>query len=493
MDMDEASSLKVIAVRAVETADSARALWSDEDRAWASRAAAEVVGADASQETFLTRRAALVIEKLGVRQPMLPRTVRALRWRSWVGSAVVGFAFALGLVLDQVNDTQRINILAPPVLGLLIWNLAVYIVIVAGYVSHYGDDAAPGPLRGAITRIAGGLSQPRRLGAIRDAILAFVDDWARRSAPLYGMRAARILHLAAAMLALGVIAGLYLRGLVLEYRAGWESTFLGASTVRSIVAFAYAPGAFLTGLTVPDVDAVAAIRVPAGENAARWVHLMAATVIAIVILPRLLLALLAGLVERHRAAHFALPLDEPYFQRLLRGYRGGAARVRVFPFSYTPSPAAMAGLEAVVARAFGGSAAMIVSPSIAYGAEDALAGIGSSGTGSNASTAGAPSGAGTTYVALFNASATPEREVHGAFLTRLARHSAGAEALFSLVDDGTFAALWRSEPQRLADRRAAWRLLGEEAHVPVVFVDLSAPDLAAAEAALDDAIAHRAR
>ncbi len=478
--MDESSALKVIAVRAVETADGARTLWSDEDRAWASRAAAEVVGAGAAPEAFLARRATLAIEKLGVRQPALPRVVRALRWRPWVASTIVGFAFALGLVLDQVDRSQRINILAPPVLGLLIWNLAVYITIAAGYVLRYGDDATPGPLRRAVTRIAGGLSRPRRGGAIREAILAFVDDWARRSAPLYGMRAARILHVAAAALASGVIAGLYLRGLAFEYHAGWESTFLDAPAVRSIVAIAYAPGAFLTGITVPDVDAVAAIRSPAGENAARWVHLMAATVATVVIAPRLALALVAGVVERHRAAHLALPLDEPYFQRLLRGYRGGAARVRVIPYSYTPSPTAIAGLEAVVARAFGGSAAMIVTPPVAYGAEDALAGV-------------AKSGAGTTFVALFNASATPEREVHGAFLDALTRQSTGAEALLALVDEGAWAARWRSEPARMSDRRAAWRQMGEEVHVSMVFVDLSAPDLAAAEDALDEAIADRRR
>jgi hypothetical protein len=35
--------------------------------------------------------------------------------------------------------------------------------------------------------------------------------------------------------------------------------------------------------------------------------------------------------------------------------------------------------------------------------------------------------------------------------------------------------------------------LGEEAHVPTVFVDLLAPDIAAAENAFDEAIAARAQ
>ena len=334
------------------------------------------------------------------------------------------------------------------------------------------------PLRSALTRIAGGLSRPRRGGPIRKGILAFIDDWTRRSASLYGVRAARILHVAAAALAAGVIAGLYLRGLALEYRASWQSTFLDAPIVHSIVAFAYAPGALLTGIPVPDASAVAAIRSPGSENAARWLHLMAASVAAIVIVPRLVLALLSGMVERHRSANFALPLDEPYFQRLLRGYRGGAARVRVIPYSYAPSAAAVSGLEAIVGRAFGGSSAMTVTPPVAYGAEDVRLGL-------------EKSAAATTLVALFSASATPEREVHGEFLASLARQGAAAEAVLALVDEGAWVARWKQEPARVADRRAAWRQLCEDAQVPVVFVDLPAPDLTAAEQALDAAIAGR--
>ena len=479
-DMDEPSALRVVAIRAVETADAGRTVWTDEDRAWASRAAAEVVGAQASPDEFLARRAELAIEKLGARQPALARAVRALRWRSFASVAVVAGAFALGFVLDQVDRSQRINILSPPVLGLLTWNIAVYVAIVVSYVVRYGDAAQPGPLRGALTRIGGGLVRPRRGGALREAIAALIDDWARRSASLYRIRATRILHVAAAALAAGVISGLYLRGLALEYRAGWESTFLDASTVRSIVAVAYAPGAWITQIPVPDIEAVTAIRSPASENAARWVHLMAATVALIVIVPRLALALVAGLLERHRATHMQLPYGEPYFQRLLRGFRGGAARVRVIPYSYTPPAAAIAGLEAVIARGFGGGAATIVAPPVAYGAEDPIAGV-------------EKAGGGATLVALFNASATPEREVHGEFLAALGNQRIGAEALLAFVDESGWAARWKGEPTRIADRRKAWQQLGSDASVPVVFVDLSAPDLDAAEKAFDAALSGSAR
>jgi len=197
--------------------------------------------------------------------------------------------------------------------------------------------------------------------------------------------------------------------------------------------------------------------------------------VAVVIVPRLLLALIAGLRERHRSTRL-LSLDEPYFQRLLRSFRGRPARVRVIPYSYTPEPAAIAGLEAVIARTFGKVTMTIVHP-VAYGADDAPAG----------------DVVGTTLVALFNASATPEREVHGAFLAALAREQPGAEGLVALIDEGPWVAHWKSAPARISDRRTAWRQMGEEVHVPMVFVDLSAPDITTAENALDDALADRAQ
>lgn len=278
-----------------------------------------------------------------------------------------------------------------------------------------------------------------------------------------------MLHVAAAALAAGVIAGLYVRGLAFEYRATWQSTFLDAPAVHAIARAAYAPGALLLRMPVPDAAAVAAIRAPSSANAAQWIHLMAATVSAIVILPRLLLALGARLIERHRAANFVVPLEDPYFRRLLRGFHGGAARVRVIPYSHAPDTAAIAGLESIVARVFGGGAAMTVTAPVAYGDD-----------------VEPPDGGDTALVALFNASATPEREVHGAFLEALAARGASPVAL---VDASAWAAHWAGEPARLDARRAAWQRLGDDAGVHMVFAELAAPDVAAAVAEFEGAMA----
>ncbi|RXZ68034.1 DUF2868 domain-containing protein, partial [Agromyces albus] len=315
----------------------------------------------------------------------------------------------------------------------------------------------------------------------RTVLAALPRDWARVAAPLYGARAARVLHLAAAATALGVIAGLYLRGLAFEYRASWESTFLGAEQVHALLAVTLAPGSWVTGIPVPDIAAIEAIRAPASENAALWMHLMAATVAAVVIVPRLVLALVAGLVERRRAKRVVLPLDEPYYRRLVAAWVGEPARVRVIPYSYTLTPEARAGLEAILARAYGNAVAAIDAP-VAWGDDFEQSSVtDAAGTGF--------SDAGEIRVPLFGLTATPEDDAHGAFLTALGggddrRRAAASGTTVALVDESAFLARWGDDARRRDERRAAWREL-LEAHGSVsVFVDLIDPDLAAAEAEL---------
>lgn len=478
--MNEPAALDVTAVRAVETNDGDRTVWTDADREWASRAAAAVVGEGADGETFLARRSALALERIGTRDAAVPRAVRALRWRPWVGVAVVAAAFVAGVVVDRVGGGTRINLLAPPVFALLVWNLAVYLVLVVRLVVRPGRFAQTGPLRAALTYMAAGGERARRIrgdgaGPMRAAVGALPAEWARLAAPLYAARSARILHLAAAAVALGVIAGLYVRGLAFEYRATWESTFLDAGSVQALLAVALTPGSLLTGIAVPDVAAIEAIRAPASENAARWLHLFAATVAAVVVAPRLVLAAVAGLIERRRARHVAVPLSDPYYQRLLRGYRGGPVRVRVIPYSYTPAPPVLAGLEALLGRAYGGSASLVVEAPVSWGDEEAVA-------------ARRLPGGHDPVVALFSLTATPEHEAHGRFLEALTAE-AGAERPFAaVVDESAFHTRWPGDERRLAGRRAAWRDLLTVHHADAVFADLTAPDLAEAQAALDAAL-----
>lgn len=468
MAMDEDAARAVIALRAIETTEGTRSVWTDDDSAWASRAAAEVVGGDAGADTFIARRAALALERLDHAYPALPRTARAMAGRPWVGYVVVAGAFLVGLFVDQVDRTQRINILAPPVLLLLAWNLFVYLLIVIGYIVRYGEPGHS-TLRERVARLLAGHA-PRRLvpEPMRNAVLVFIADWTDRVAPLMEARAVRMLHLAAAALALGVIAGLYLRGLAFQYLAGWQSTFIDASTVQRIAAIAYAPGAWLSQWPIPGVAAIQAIQAPQGETAAHWIHAMAATVLLIVVLPRLALAAGWGVVASHRAKRILANLDEPYFTRLLRGYRGDVERIDITPFSIALDDTAIRGIEAIAARHFGEGATLVFAPSTDYGEVPA---------------AGSPQARNGPTIAVFSAAATPEREVHGAFLAALRTRAAGT--VVALVDEGDWRARWIHDGVRVTERQAAWRRLCDEHGVPVAFVDFASPDLAAADAALE--------
>ena len=160
--MDEVAALEISAVRALELRDPAKVVWTEADRAWASRAAAEVVGEQADSATFLARRARLALERIGEHAKALPRAARTLRWRPWVAWTIIGGAFVLGVIVDRIGGAQRINLLAPPVFALLLWNLLVYAVLVGGLVIHYGEDTNPGPLRRLVMSLASRTGVGRR-------------------------------------------------------------------------------------------------------------------------------------------------------------------------------------------------------------------------------------------------------------------------------------------------------------------------------------------
>lgn len=482
--MNEAAAREITLVRAIETTDSARTVWSDEDRAWAARAAAEVVGTAAPADAFLARRAALVVERLGARHPMLPKLLRAFTWRRWVGPVVALIAFALGAASDRLGPAHRVDVLAFPLLALIAWNLAVYVVIVLQALMRLVRRSPQvGPLRRLVGRL--GRATPQLVppaaggGALGTAAAVFGADWARLAAPLWTARVARVLHIAAAMLALGALAGLYMRGVAFEYRAGWESTFLDAGDVQRLLSVVLAPGSALTGIPLPDVARLEAIRFGAGgtgENAAPWIHLYAATVGVLVVLPRLILAALCWLVEGYRASRWPLPLSEPYFQRLLQGLREAPMRVRVLPYSLQPTDAEQRALDALLERVFGSRITVVHAAPTAYGREDAVARAAPSDASHDAT------------IALFSLSATPEDENHGAFVGALAAAPGG---FVVIVDESAFRSRFADQPRRIDERRDAWRHMLAAHRLEPVFIDLGSPDHAAAAAALEAALEHR--
>ena len=470
--MNEAAARNVVLVRAFETGSAQGANWSDADAAWASRAAAEVVGSDAGADRFVARRAELAVERLGERDRAIGRTVRAVTWRPWIGWVVVLGAFALGAATDSIGPAKRVNVLAFPLLGLLVWNVAVYLVIALRGVAGLASARARGlgPVARMVARLGRGLSDTLDAATPDSPFAVFGRDWARASAPLTAARVARILHLGAFAFALGAITALYLRGLVFEYSAGWESTFLGSEEVQRLLSLVLGPASSLTGIPVPDAQHLETIRFSAGagENAAPWIHLYAVTIALVVLLPRALLALGTWFSQRRLERRLPLSLDDAYYRRMLRAFKGETARVRVVPYSYQVAPQSALGLKEIVSRVFGARADVSIAPTVAFGEEDALP------------DALMPNEPLALAAALFSLTATPEAENHGAFLAGVAKQLAPGTPFVALIDETGFRERFPAQAERLEERRTVWRRMLDALRIEPVFVDLGQPDLEAA-------------
>lgn len=473
--MNEAAALFALLLRAYERAPSP--VWQLEDRVWASKAAARAEGEHASLDAFIARRAALGVERLRARDPSAERAIALTAWRPWIGHLVVAIALVAGTLGNALGSGASINLLAPPLLGLLVWNLAVYALLAAREAAQWSSSRHSAEPRAAKHAVIS-----RLLAAVRGKVEAgpaarFLADWTARSLPLVGTRIGRVLHVAAIALAVGLLAGLYFRGLAFEYRAGWESTFLDAAQVRAVLGVVLGPAAALSGIGIPSAATLEAMRFPAsaGVNAASWLHLYAITIALLVVLPRGALALRAWLIEQRLMRRFPLDLDDVYFQRLAGEVYGAPTRIRIAPYSLGISPRAVLGLQALLGQALRARADVEIAPATAYGEEDAV-----DATGFARGVA--------LLMPAFALAATPEPENHGAFLRRLRAGARGSAALVVLIDESSFKRQFGADGARTKERRAAWHQLLDACDCNAVFVDLEEPNLVTAAAQLNDVL-----
>ncbi len=461
LSLDETRARQVLLLRAFEADDSPP--WTAADRDWATRVARASLADDAGvgalrRRTRPPRHAAPGPRDAGVRAALKARFAA----RPWALVALLA-GLVLGLAVDQIGPAQRINLLAPPIWALVAWNLVVYLMVV---VQALMPAAAARGLRAWLQRL-----WRTRVGK-GAPLQRFAVDWAAATAPLDAARAAWLLHLAAAALAVGVVGGMYLRGLVLDYRAGWESTFLDAARVQPVLQALLAPASALTGIAVPDTAALAAQQLAPGQAAqapaAPWLHLYAATLALFVIGPRLLLALWALTRIGWLRRHVAVAVDEPYFQQLLQLAEGRSAAVWLLPHAVPPAAAVALAVQGQLTALTGGAGQLRLADALPFGAED------------DAARCTPPPGT-TRVLVLVDLAATPEAEVHGRLLATLAA-SAGGTRRVLLADETAFAQRMGHAPERVAERRQAWQQLADAGGVPLVTAALGAASPAAAQA-----------
>lgn len=456
--MTEAEARQVVLLRAFE--DPLTAPWTEADREGASREAARELGETAPAERLIARRAAWSVTRLARRLPAAASALAATTAPAWLLPAVLLIAFAIGLAIDAIGNARHINILPPHLLAMLLWNVAVY-GLLAVHALWSGSTAwlPLAWLRSLASRVAGMTRSPP------PALARFLADWLHASQVLQATRLAATLHVAAAVLAVGAIVSMYARGSFFALLAGWESTFFDAGTMHALVTGLLGPASRISGIALPDEAGFAALNFAhgGGEIAARWIHLFAVTIVAVIVLPRLVLAAWSAWRARTMRRDFALPLNEPYFQHLLPRSRDAAAVVSVLPFSYRVASESAVALRVVLAPESASELHIRLHASVALGGEDEPEGWYPALSGDAASL----------WVALFALTATPERETHGAFLQALAAHLPAGVRLLVLIDEAGFRE--RFDASRLAQRRDAWRgLMQALGHEPR-FVDLMAP------------------
>ena len=184
-------------------------------------------------------------------------------------------------------------------MGLITWNLFVYVLLLVTWITTRGRPATGFWSAAMYEHWIGGrieslLRRSTRYNVpLSTGLRRFAAQWGELSRPLLFLRAKRLLHLAAALLAIGLIIGLYVRGIVFRYEAGWESTFLGPRSAYALVSALYGPASAASGIPYGSVGEIAELRWTAtggGGDAAPWIHLIAITAVLYIVLPRLLAA-----------------------------------------------------------------------------------------------------------------------------------------------------------------------------------------------------------
>jgi hypothetical protein len=478
--VSERTAREMLLLRAFEQrhqdGDDDNPLWTHADAVWANRVAADTAGAHATPQTYLESRAHAAMQRLAPRSDAVRTALNAKGWRWGLLPLTIIVALALGAIVYDIGTNQRIDLLSMPVWVVVAWNLVVYAALLVAMLRRLSrKHHQPSGLRAFISKHLG--ARPTGLSRKQPALTAFAGDWSKASWPITLARAGSVLHIGAAALALGLIAGMYLRGLVLDYRAGWQSTFLSTPQVRDGLKVALAPASRLTAIALPDEAALDALRIGPGQEAkgeaANWIHLYAATLLLFVVAPRLLLALGSVLRGAWLARRMPVDVADGYHQRLLQQHGLQTASVRVHPHGAMPNAMAALGLQKLVSRVFGDRAELAIAPLALYGSEELVA--------SNTALE-----SDTVKLALFDLSATPEMEAQGRFLRALRERSGPGSNVVILVDEAAFNSRFTGATERVAQRRSAWDQLAQKLELPApVFVNLHALDAVAAGTSLE--------
>ena len=427
----------------------------------------------ASFEKFLQARAQRLIAVTQLPAEVRQVWLHATGKTRWLVIAVLLGALLIGFVGHSVLDPHRVDLLSPALIGIVLWNVLMYLLLLANWLRGlFKRKPKSMPLLQPTDKgsdedaVAASIAEPAASGSwwqklraprkwqlargnsLRKMALNFERNWWQSSQGIRRAQWLMVLHLGAALFALGALASLWMTGLTREYQVGWESTFLLADDVLGLLNTLFLPVQQLFGQPAWNLDEIQALqgwRMADASTGSRWVVAYSQLLALAVIMPRVLLALWQGLRAAWLQRHMSLPLQQAYFQKLQRDWAGRATALQVLPYSLEITPERLALLQQHVRHVYGAGAQLTVLPVLAYGAELSDKQV----------TKGGDISAAMQNVLLLNMAATPEAEIHGELLSQLRnRWGAQAEVWLWAFD---FRERNSGAPGRVKERQYLWQ------------------------------------
>lgn len=258
-------------------------------------------------------RAQAIVERAGARDASIAALAQPSASLRWLARVLPMGALLLGLAADRIANAHRVDLLSPSLLAVLAWNLVMYALLAWRACSHRGGSTE-------LPLVLRRWARPRatRRGLAARVAADFHRRWFVATAAPFRQRLARVLHLCAAAWGAGIALSLLLRGLVVRYQFGWESTFLDAAQVHAITTVLFWPLTALFGLAPFSLAEITATQNFAGQGAAggRWVWMYVGLLLLAVVLPRLALAAWARWREARLLQKLHIDLQDSAFDGL---------------------------------------------------------------------------------------------------------------------------------------------------------------------------------
>ena len=361
--------------------------------------------------------------------------------RMW--SYLVAPCFLAGLFANYLGPGGEVNLLLNPFVVLVFWNLLIFLWLVFPKGRQGGAFGRSPFLVKTLflwqewwyRKWTGHLEKTPKAAILARARLLFWRLWWRHYLAAVKGRISAVIHLAAAILVLGVIAGMYLRGLVQEYRFGWSSTFIrDAETLRGLLEILFAPALWLAKPLLPH-----GLPPVEGGGGPAWIHLFAFTALLYILFPRTVLAVVALRRARQVEQGSRPSLEDAGFRKMAALLRRQKTVVSLIDYGYTPPESHDTKLLSAVRLLFGGDLTPGPKLSLAWG-ETSLT-----------LPASLEKGV-AVWVVRFNGAQTPEEEVHRLFATELMSLAGKQEVKLLVVVDKSKVAAELDQ-----GRRQLWR------------------------------------